>query len=87
MRRFAAHLLGTAMLLGLLVAPLAASEAEARPRPAAEQQQKQLTAREAAQRARAQYGGRVLKVTRQGNNFRVRLLQESGRVITVTIRG
>ena len=53
----------------------------------AEDQQKQLTAREAARRAQAQYGGRVLKVTRKGNNYRVRLLQDSGRVVTVTIRG
>lgn len=87
MRRTAAHLLGTLALVCLLVAPLTAPDAEARPRAVAEEKKKQLTAREAARRAQAQYGGRVLKVTRQGNNFRVRLLQDSGRVLTVTIRG
>lgn len=86
MRRFAAHLLGTAMLLCLFVAPLTATDAEARSRTVAEQKQKQLTAREAARRAKAQYGGRVLKVTRKGKSYRVRLLQDSGRVLTVTIR-
>ena len=50
-------------------------------------QSSKITAREAAARARQQYGGKVLKVTPSGRNYRVRLLQDSGRVITVTIRG
>ena len=87
MRRTAAHLLSTLALACLLAAPLTAPNAEARPWTVVEDRQKQLTAREAARRAQAQYGGRVLKVTRQGNNYRVRLLQDSGRVLTVTIRG
>ena len=45
-----------------------------------------LTASEAAAKAQSQYGGKVLKVRRSGDNFKVRLLQNSGRVITVTIR-
>ena len=87
MRRTIVHLLSTLALTCLYALPLTAPDADARPRPVAEDQQKQLTAREAARRAQAQYGGRVLKVTRKGNNYRVRLLQDSGRVITVTIRG
>jgi hypothetical protein len=45
-----------------------------------------MSAGEAAAIARSRYGGKVLKVTPQGNAYRIRLLQESGRVITVTIR-
>jgi hypothetical protein len=58
----------------------------AQAQPAAEQKSK-LTARDAAARAQSQYGGKVLKVTRAGKDYKVRLLQDSGRVITVTIRG
>lgn len=72
----------TVALLGAAAAP----EAQAR-QLAASEQKSQLTARQAAQKAKAQYGGKVIKVRRQGDNFRVRLLQKSGRVITVTIRG
>ncbi len=54
-------------------------------KPAAEQEG--LTPREAAARAQAQRGGRVLNVSRKGNAYRVKLLLDSGRVITVTIKG
>ncbi len=50
-------------------------------------QQEGLTPREAAARAQAQHGGRVLSVSRQGGAYRVKLLLESGRVITVTVKG
>jgi starvation-inducible outer membrane lipoprotein len=50
------------------------------------QKQAGLTAQEAAAKARARYGGKVLKVTRKGDGYQVRLLQDSGRVVTVTIR-
>jgi starvation-inducible outer membrane lipoprotein len=50
------------------------------------QKQSGLTAQEAAAKARARYGGKVLKVTRKGDGYQVRLLQDSGRVVTVTIR-
>lgn len=50
-------------------------------------QRNQLSPQEAAARARAKYGGKVLKVKREGGGYKVRLLLESGRVITVTIRG
>jgi len=50
-------------------------------------QQVVLTPREAAARAQAQHGGRVLNVTRQGEVYRVKLLLDSGRVITVSVKG
>jgi hypothetical protein len=53
----------------------------------AAEQQVQLSASEAAAKARALYGGKVLKVSKHGNGYKVKLLQDSGRVITVTIKG
>lgn len=50
-------------------------------------QQAGLTPREAAARAQAQHGGRVLNVSREGEAYRVKLLLDSGRVITVTVKG
>lgn len=50
-------------------------------------QQAGLTPREAAARAQAQHGGRVLSVSRKGEAYRVKLLLDSGRVITVTVKG
>ena len=50
-------------------------------------QQTGLTPREAAARAQAQHGGRVLSVSRDGEVYRVKLLLDSGRVITVTVKG
>ncbi len=39
----------------------------------------------AAEQARREYGGRVLAVGRVGSGYRVRLLLDSGRVITVEV--
>jgi len=50
-------------------------------------QQTQLTASQAAKMAKARHGGKVLKVVRQGNDFKVRLLQKSGHIVTVKIKG
>jgi hypothetical protein len=93
MRRYTAKLLSLA--LAILVSASLVMPANADPRrgyllaqaPKAAAQKQQLTAREAAAQAQSQYGGKVLKVSRAGQNFKVRLLQDSGRVITVTIRG
>ncbi len=53
--------------------------------------EKGMTAAEAARIAKARHGGKVLGVNRQetdsGVVFKVRLLQDNGRVKTVTIRG
>ena len=46
----------------------------------------ELSERQAASRAQAQYGGRVLRVTDVGPDYRVRLLLDNGRVVDVPIR-
>lgn len=51
------------------------------------EQRSQLSPQQAAAKARAKYGGKVLKVMPDGRGYKVRLLLDSGRVITVTIRG
>ncbi|WP_157976717.1 hypothetical protein [Parahaliea mediterranea] len=50
------------------------------------QQEARLSPQQAAARAQASHGGKVLKVTRQGKGYRVRLLLDSGRVVTVTVK-
>jgi len=49
------------------------------------EQRPSLSPREAAERARSQYGGQVLKVSPEGNGYRVRLLQDDGRVVSVPV--
>jgi hypothetical protein len=49
------------------------------------QQYQSLSPQQAAQRARSQYGGQVLKVQPSGGGYQVRLLKEDGRVVTVPI--
>jgi uncharacterized membrane protein YkoI len=51
-----------------------------------QQEQRSLTATQAAARAQAQYGGKVLKVSPSGKGYKVKLLTDSGRVLTVTIQ-
>ena len=50
------------------------------------QQQPGMSPQQAADKARAKHGGKVLKVTRQGKAYRVKLLKDSGRVVTVTVK-
>ncbi len=88
MRRPTAHLFFALLMASALLAPWTAPTVEARPAYAnANAGSTQMTARQAAQQAKAQYGGKVLRVRKDGNAFKVRLLLDSGRVITVTIRG
>ncbi|PLW82037.1 hypothetical protein CWI75_13220 [Kineobactrum sediminis] len=75
----------TLLLLAGSIAGPGAMEVWAQ-RDSSTQQQPRLSAAEAAARAQARYGGEVLSVTPQGAAWRVRLLLESGRVITVTVR-
>jgi len=49
------------------------------------QQHPSLSPQKAAQQARSQYGGQVLKVQPAGSGYQVRLLQDDGRVVTVSI--
>ena len=73
-------------LTGVASVPPAVAEPRRNGNSAA-QQQGGLTAKEAAAQAKARYGGKVLKVTPAGKGYKVRLLQDSGRVITVKIGG
>ena len=50
------------------------------------QQQPSMSSQQAADKARAKHGGKVLKVTRKGKAYRVKLLKDSGRVVTVTVK-
>ena len=73
------------LVSGLLICGFPATDAIAQ-KSGEKQQQGGMTSREAADKARAQHGGKVLKVTRKGKGYRVKLLQDSGRVITVTVK-
>ncbi len=50
-----------------------------------QQQNQELSKAEAAERARAEVKGRVLKVEKRQNSYRVKVLQKSGRVVTVDV--
>jgi uncharacterized membrane protein YkoI len=78
------------MLLVCLVFGAVRGEAREKKSEAQGQQQihehQKLTASEAAAKARAKHGGKVLKVSPKGRGYRVKLLTDSGRVITVTVK-
>lgn len=83
------------LVVGLVCTWLPVAEVQAKPpkeqhqaRENKDQKQEQhaLTAAEAAAKARARHGGKVLKVSPQGKGYRVKLLTDSGRVLSVTIR-
>ena len=80
------------LALGFTLLPMAQVEAQRaskqqRSEQSGKQQARTLTASQAAARAKAQYGGKVLKVTPAGNGYRVKMLTDAGRVHTVTIKG
>ncbi|MFT4519913.1 MAG: hypothetical protein ACI9JM_002312 [Halioglobus sp.] len=85
MYRLFVHCLNSALLIcllsGVAIVPVAHAKS------AAVKEQRSLTASEAAAKAKAQHGGKVLKVRTQGNGYSVRLLKNSGRIITVKIKG
>jgi hypothetical protein len=84
-RRTPTEVLRTVLVAGLLLGFIPDLPVYAQ-QPGAAQQQGGLTAQQAAAKAVAAHGGKVLKVTRQGNGYRVKLLQDSGRVVTVTVK-
>ena len=55
-------------------------------KPIKQVEKQQLTAAQAASRARAKHGGKVLKVSPQGKAYRVKLLTDSGRVMSVLVK-
>jgi uncharacterized membrane protein YkoI len=72
----------SALLLFTLPVPLAQAQNNK-----ASQQQSGITPRQAAEKAKAQHGGKVLKVTPRGKGYQVKLLLDSGRVKTVRVEG
>lgn len=89
-----ADLKGIGLMLCLLIPLLCIFSADAQAKdhrqPGGQRQQSQeqrggISAGEAAEIARRQYGGEVLKVSRAGNGYRIKLLLPSGTVKTVYI--
>jgi len=85
-RRYA----GLGLVLVLLIAGAVSGNAQAddsrRDRQRGQDRQQQgISASQAAERARRQYGGEVLKVQHDGNGYRVKLLLPSGIVKSVYI--
>jgi starvation-inducible outer membrane lipoprotein len=79
--------LRTALLAAALCLAVPIAEVQAKqPKGAQAQSQQSLTAAQAAQRAKAKHGGKVLKVTPKGKGYKVKLLTDSGRVLTVTVK-
>ena len=81
----AKKLLSILLLSTLVCVTMPVSHAQAK-QPNAKSQSSMSPA-QAAARAKARHGGKVLKVTRKGRGYRVKLLTDSGRVITVNIKG
>lgn len=46
-----------------------------------------ITKSQAARAAQKKHGGKVLNVARAGNNYRVKLLKDSGKVVIVMVDG
>jgi starvation-inducible outer membrane lipoprotein len=80
---FCALLLSSALCL-MVPAVHAKQPKQAQHQP--QQTQQSLTAAQAAAKAKAQHGGTILKVTPKDEGFRVKLLTDSGRVMTVMIK-
>lgn len=87
-RRLPAKTYCTLLLMGLLCTALPSVDVSAK-NPRAEKSQSEqsgsrtknqaLTASEAAARAKARHGGKVLKVSSTGKGYRVKLLTDAGR--------
>lgn len=81
MRKLLAPVLVSLLLLGTAIAPSAfALQSD-------KQQSQDISKSQAAEKARAQVKGRVLKVEKRKNDYRVKVLQKSGRVVTVDVDG
>ena len=86
-QRFFGKTLCAVLLASAVCFALPAAEVQAKQAKAAQNQSQQtLTAAQAAKKAKARHGGKVLKVTPKGRGFKVKLLTDSGRVLTVMIK-
>jgi starvation-inducible outer membrane lipoprotein len=61
------------------------SYAQSQKNPPSKNQQASMTAQQAAAQAKSSHGGKVLKVTRDRKGYKVKLLQDSGRVVIVKV--
>tara|TARA_Y100000034_G_C6817623_1_gene367981 strand:+ start:696 stop:971 length:276 start_codon:yes stop_codon:yes gene_type:complete len=50
-------------------------------------QGKKISAKQAANKVKRKYGGKVLKVSASGNGYRVKLIQPDGKIISVYVDG
>lgn len=73
-------------LVALVFTVLPASQVQAKQPAEKAQGAQSLSAAEAAAKAKARHGGKVLKVTPKGRGYKVKLLTDSGRVLTVMIK-
>lgn len=73
----------------LLVAPLAtfADDKREPPRQQTQQQHRAISKEAATQLAQQRYPGRVLKVHAEPRQFKVRVMQDDGRVVNVVVDG
>lgn len=68
-----------ALITALLLCLVATSQAQTR------ENKRLLDKSQAAQKAQQRYNGRVLKVDQQKDKYRVKVLQKSGRVVSVDV--
>jgi starvation-inducible outer membrane lipoprotein len=73
-------------VVALIFAVLPVSQVQAKQPTENRQNANSLTAAQAAAKAKARHGGKVLKVTPKGRGYKVKLLTDSGRVLTVMIK-
>lgn len=74
-------------VVGMIFMVFPASQVQAKQPAQSGQGTKPITAAGAAAKAQARHGGKVLKVTAKGRGYKVKLLTDSGRVLTVMIKG
>jgi starvation-inducible outer membrane lipoprotein len=74
-------------VVALILAALPVSQVQAKQPTEKRQSASSLSPAQAAAKAKARHGGKVLKVTPKGRGYKVKLLTDSGRVLTVMIKG
>ncbi|MBN1379849.1 MAG: PepSY domain-containing protein [Gammaproteobacteria bacterium] len=82
---YTGHLLIILVLVCTSFNSIADNRRNAERQPTQARQQRGISAGQAAAKAQRQYGGEVLKVSREGNQYRVKLLLPSGMVKNVYI--
>ena len=83
---FATLLLGALLATSLAPGLAHAQKGQQQGQRGQSQQEEGMSPRQAAAQAQSRHGGKVLKVSREGRGYRVRLLLDNGRVITVSVK-